>query len=239
MKLSEKIISCRKKLGMSQEELAQALGISRQSISKWETDESLPEINKLKKLSDLFGVSIDWLLADDDDVAENDADAENAQTQAEEAQTQCQNTQERYTEEEHTQQKSTEQEQTKKGTYSEQASMNTKHNYSDFIQGLIDRYGWLAGLRVAVGGVLVMIMGIAIRVIGRKIIFPGSSFSSSGSFPDSLITSNFEEIHSPLASTGYRMFSMIGNIALILGAVVIIFGIILIVVLRQNDESDS
>lgn len=66
MKLSEKIYHCRKKCGYSQETLAQALGISRQAISKWETGESEPEIGKLKLLAEVFGVTTDWLLSEED-----------------------------------------------------------------------------------------------------------------------------------------------------------------------------
>lgn len=65
MKLSEKILYCRKKAGLSQEALANKIGVSRQAISKWETGESTPEVGKLQPLSQVFGVSLDWLLSDD------------------------------------------------------------------------------------------------------------------------------------------------------------------------------
>lgn len=65
MKLSEKIYTCRKKAGWSQEELASRLGVSRQAVSKWETGEAEPELGKLKLLSQVFEVSIDWLLSED------------------------------------------------------------------------------------------------------------------------------------------------------------------------------
>lgn len=66
MKLSEKILTGRKKKGLSQVDLADALGVSRQSVSKWETDESKPEINKLPALARVLDVSIDWLLSEED-----------------------------------------------------------------------------------------------------------------------------------------------------------------------------
>ena len=65
MKLNEKIIYSRKKAGMSQIDLADALGVSRQSVSKWETGESNPDITKLPALAKALGVSIDWLLSED------------------------------------------------------------------------------------------------------------------------------------------------------------------------------
>lgn len=64
MILAEKIQHLRKKLGMSQEALAEKCGVSRQSISKWEADIALPEVDKLLILSKLFSVSIDYLLID-------------------------------------------------------------------------------------------------------------------------------------------------------------------------------
>lgn len=64
MILAEKIIKLRKQQGWSQEELAMKLGISRQSVSKWESTASIPDLDKIIKLSELFGVSTDYLLKD-------------------------------------------------------------------------------------------------------------------------------------------------------------------------------
>lgn len=65
MKLSEKIIELRKINGMTQEELACLCNVSRQSISKWETDIALPETEKLLILGKIFHVSMDLLLKDE------------------------------------------------------------------------------------------------------------------------------------------------------------------------------
>lgn len=62
MKFAEKIQLLRKKLGYSQETLAEKCGVSRQAISKWEADIALPEVDKILMLSKLFGVSTDVLL---------------------------------------------------------------------------------------------------------------------------------------------------------------------------------
>ncbi|MBE6815309.1 MAG: helix-turn-helix transcriptional regulator [Ruminococcaceae bacterium] len=62
MKLYEKITLYRKKNGLSQEELAEKIGVSRQAVSKWETGDALPEITKLKALADTFNVTVDFLL---------------------------------------------------------------------------------------------------------------------------------------------------------------------------------
>lgn len=55
----------RKQQGWSQEELAMKLGVSRQSVSKWESGASIPELDKILQLGELFGVSTDFLLKDD------------------------------------------------------------------------------------------------------------------------------------------------------------------------------
>ena len=65
MILADKILYHRKKLGLSQEELADQLGVSRQSISKWEGAQSIPDMDKIIKLSNLFSVSIDYLMKDE------------------------------------------------------------------------------------------------------------------------------------------------------------------------------
>lgn len=62
MTIGQRIAEQRKKLGLSQEALGEKLGVSRQAISKWESDASVPEIDKLIVLSKLFGVSVGWLL---------------------------------------------------------------------------------------------------------------------------------------------------------------------------------
>ena len=62
MTVGQRIAQKRKELGLSQEALGDKLGVSRQSIYKWESDSALPEVEKLIALSKLFGVSVGWLL---------------------------------------------------------------------------------------------------------------------------------------------------------------------------------
>ena len=64
MALPEKLYALRKKSGLSQEQLAEALNVSRQAISKWEGGSAMPESDKLLALSNYFGVSLDYLLKD-------------------------------------------------------------------------------------------------------------------------------------------------------------------------------
>lgn len=67
MILADKIMSLRKQNGWSQEELAEQLNVSRQSVSKWESGTSIPDIEKIIKMSQLFYVSTDYLLKDSKD----------------------------------------------------------------------------------------------------------------------------------------------------------------------------
>lgn len=64
MKLSEKITALRMGQKLSQEDVAEKLEVSRQSVSKWETGQSVPELDKIVKLAGLFGVSVDELVRD-------------------------------------------------------------------------------------------------------------------------------------------------------------------------------
>ena len=64
MKLPEKIQRERKKMGLSQEKLAEKIGVSRQAITKWENGLASPELEKIVSLSECFKVSTDYLLKD-------------------------------------------------------------------------------------------------------------------------------------------------------------------------------
>ena len=68
MKLNEKIISLRNKYQMSQGDLAEKLNVSRQSVSKWETGASIPDLDKLIAMSELFGITMDELVKEDVEV---------------------------------------------------------------------------------------------------------------------------------------------------------------------------
>lgn len=76
MTIGQRVGQKRKELGLSQEALGEQLGVSRQSIYKWESDSALPEIDKLIALSRLFGVSVGWLLGVEEPPQDDGADAE-------------------------------------------------------------------------------------------------------------------------------------------------------------------
>ena len=65
MILADKITALRKKAGWSQEELAEQLGVTRPSVSKWEGAQSVPDMDKVVQMSRLFGVTTDFLLKDE------------------------------------------------------------------------------------------------------------------------------------------------------------------------------
>ncbi len=65
MIFADKLIQLRKKNGWSQEELAEQMNVTRQSVSKWEGAQSIPDLEKMIRLSELFGVSMDYLLKDE------------------------------------------------------------------------------------------------------------------------------------------------------------------------------
>lgn len=70
MKLGNSLFHARKKSGLSQETVAEKLGVSRQTISKWETDETLPDIRQSKRLALLYHLSLDELIDFDVDIKE-------------------------------------------------------------------------------------------------------------------------------------------------------------------------
>lgn len=68
MTLGQKLKEMRKRLGLSQEQLAEIMNVSRQAITKWENDGGLPDVNNLRELSKIFGVTVDCLLSDDNQI---------------------------------------------------------------------------------------------------------------------------------------------------------------------------
>ena len=70
MTLGEKIKDARKQCGLSQEQLAEKMSVSRSAIAKWETDKGLPDIDNLKALAGFLNVSVDYLLDDEERIDE-------------------------------------------------------------------------------------------------------------------------------------------------------------------------
>ena len=70
MNIGNHLMMARKRKGLSQESVAEKLGVSRQTISKWETCETLPDICQAKTLATIYGISLDELITFDSDVQE-------------------------------------------------------------------------------------------------------------------------------------------------------------------------
>lgn len=70
MNLSNSLFHARKKCGLSQEEVAEKLGVSRQTISKWETNETVPDIYQSKKMAKLYHIALDDLIEFDVELSE-------------------------------------------------------------------------------------------------------------------------------------------------------------------------
>ena len=72
MTLGQKILKLRSDAGISQEQLSEILGVSRQSVSKWEMDQALPQIDKVLQISEYFNISTDELLREKLDIKKSD-----------------------------------------------------------------------------------------------------------------------------------------------------------------------
>lgn len=201
MKFSEKIIWCRKKSGLSQEMLAEKVGVSRQAVSKWETGESEPEISKLKVLAEIFGVTVDWLLSESEEpyINENNSDIRIGESVP-----------------------------GRDDTYLS-AKVST-----GFIKRLIRRYGWLAGVYIAVIGVIWAGMGALVKYISGKMLSGFSSdFFNAPTFPESsdfINAPSFPESEMNL----FNPVDVFGSVFMAVGIIVACIGIILAVYLKKK-----
>ena len=158
LKLCDKIWVCRKKAGLSQEALAEKIGVSRQAISKWETGEAAPEITKLPLLARTFSVTADWLLDDeagfDDEIPEKEA-SPGADAAVESAAS---------------------------PSVPVQAYPEWIDHLPGFLGRMLKKYGWLFGVRLAVSGAMFIVMGLVAMAIASSM---SHSFNdmAGGMFP--------------------------------------------------------
>lgn len=213
MKLPEKILYCRKRALMSQEALAERVGVSRQAVSKWETGEASPEINKLLLLAQAFGVTTDWLLSEDDPQPETPPEPE---------------------------------------APAQEPRPVPTHTWVDDVPGMLGtlmrKYGWLFGVRLAVGGGVMLAFGLLMNLVSNTFIsgmenmgFDGFGYDSMfagdlyGSFGSQMqgATSAFGSI----SATSRSMTGLLSGFVMLIGAVMLIAGVILAVQLRKLDRS--
>ena len=195
MKLGEKITYGRKRAGMSQIDLADALGVSRQSVSKWETGEANPEIAKLPQLAAVLGVSTDWLLSDEDP-ADGYQDPYRRNDE-----------------------------------YGGSASAAPQKNYPDWLDHLpgfmlraAKKFGWIYGVIIAVAGAVFAGFGLLIRVMTKNFIFGGKSAD-----PFSFGYDPFSQVN----QTAWSGFSTISTVVIVIGLLIMLFGIVLAVSLKK------
>lgn len=211
MNLSEKILYCRKKVGMSQLDLADALGVSRQAVSKWETGESNPDVTKLPQMAALFGVTTDYLLSDEP--VEKNAEPSEAPEPPQNP-----------------------------PVYPEWVNNLPRH-----MMNMVKKFGWLYGLRVAVGGALMTAMGLLGRWMFKTMFFSGAGTSyggwtTSGDVPQSIlnglnrqsgfVTSGLDSFH----STAWNVASGFTGFIIFLGICTLLCGVMLALVLRSWGE---
>lgn len=206
MKLSEKIYYCRKKAGKSQEELAALLGVSRQAVSKWETGDAEPEIGKLRLLSETFGVSVDWLLSEE----EPQGAPESAQAAP---------------------------------------AQGGRADWVDALPGMLGRlfrrYGWLAGVYIALTGAGFALVGGLARGMGRSMIsyFSGvdlNPFGSLGGGMSGWTVSGDLPWDGMSGMAGFvrnNPVTVFGTVLLVVGLCLIVAGVVLAVVLKRRARS--
>lgn len=239
MSLNEKILYCRKKAGLSQEALAEQLGVSRQAVSKWETGDAVPEIGKLLLLAKTFDVTTDWLLSEEEAIEYEKTNDYND----------CYNEplhQERY-------------------SYSD--------DWIDRIPGvlgkLVRKFGWLAGVYMAVVGGLFTGIGLIAKFITNRMMsvfnssvnqasnmfggFGGSSvtfYDSEGNVLGAEESAELMDIFGESSVLGYGDFNMSGivqnnpvsifaGILIVVGLVLLIAGIILAIVWKKRADEQK
>ena len=250
MKMNEKILQCRKRMGLSQEELAQQLNTSRQAISKWELGDSQPELNNVIALAKLFGVTTDWLLIDtDDEPAKQEAEPKT------EAEPQPEPVPEQQPQPEWTPPYRTENGARPSHPYEGNGDTWANH-LPGWLGRLVRRYGWLAGVYVAVSGGGTMLIGLIAKALSNSMIQHAeqsfasmgfNGFQTPGTFSmlydqaGAVITD--PSIYDALGMTAPQVTSMFPNpvgmvadLMIILGLLTVIAGVVMAVLLKKKAQ---
>ncbi len=196
MKLNEKIFYCRRKAGLSQEALAEELGVSRQAVSKWETGDAVPEIGKLLVLAKTFDVTTDWLLSEEEPEEkiyntnyywESASRGSDANTFAAEDTTSA----ERF----------------------EKAADDWMDRVPGVLGKLVRKFGWIAGAYIAAGGAGFTMLGVMAKVIVNGMInsFNSATDSLLGGFGSSSVTFFDENGNALSAKESAELTEILGN----------------------------
>jgi len=214
MTLNNKIAYCRKKAGMSQEGLAEVIGVSRQAISKWETGESTPEVGKLLLLSKTFGVTTDWLLSEDGPADEQSKEDEPTGSNP----------------------------YYHKSMDSSADYPAWLDNLPRSIGRLFKRFGWLLGVYVAVVGAIIGLIGGVMKIATSYMVsgFSETTRVTVNGMDGFMVSDNmFFDQYESAANSMMDSFaknnpvSIVATIMLVIGIIMIIGGIILALVLRR------
>ena len=196
MKLSEKILYYRKKAGLSQEELAGRVGVSRQAVSKWELGDAAPEVDKLRALAREFGVTVDELISEE------------------------------------------------VPREPEQAPPPQHSPTAGWLGRMVGRWGWLAGVYIALSGLGVALVGglarFAFSQMFRMVSAGWGAMDPFGSggwelvLPDGTVTSGGM---SGISSMG-QVFLTFATVILAVGLVITLAGAVLAVVLYRKGRKN-
>lgn len=213
MKLQEKILYCRKRAGLSQEGLAEKLGISRQAISKWETGEAVPEISKLLLLANTFHVTTDWLLSEEEPEVEYTDYTFSSTSSIPEASSSI-----------------------------PEANSSWVDSLPGLIGQLVRRFGWLIGVYITFFGAGMAGMGVLARYMVRQMLgnigFGNNLFNTTFPFQTNDITYDgtgwqigIDKTMNNFA-TNNPVYTM-GMVFIVLGILIMIVGIVTIILLRR------
>lgn len=210
MTIGEKIQYMRKKAGLNQEQLAEAVGVSRQAVSKWETGEATPEVGKLLLLCRAFGVTADWLISDDGPDAPSGPDRNREDPKAEA----------RAEEPEYA---------------PEPRSPNWAESAPRVIGRLLKKHGWFLGARAAITGAAFAVLGWVVRMVVSRLFREGEYVSPLNGEAEVVVIPGFL-YNKPYASTVERALNTVSSFFIVLGVVLLVTGIILTLTLRKYRE---
>ncbi len=235
MKLQEKILYCRKKASLSQEALAEQLGVSRQAVSKWETGEAVPEIGKLLTLANTFEVTTDWLLNDTAPIPEPTPFRPSSPSEV---------GGDPWSPGFQTYENDTAQHSQYKDTASSNTSETKNRNWIDSVPGMIGtllrRYGWLFGVYLAIAGAGFTAIGGMARFLSKAMFrsSPFDNFSSDLFGGEVYIDANGQVISSGLSDfASNNPVAIMGLFIMILGILMLVTGIILALVLKRKSRN--
>lgn len=216
MKLNEKIFFFRKRAGLSQEALAEQVGVSRQAVSKWELGEATPELDKLLALARAFSVTTDELLRDTP-IPEEPETADASPDTA-------------------------------RGPAPSPPRRSAQFDEAiGFFGRLIRKFGWLAGVYVALGGFGISLIGGIARYAFSKLFsvtVNNTYFWDVSGLPDG-ITPGDLGLSDPFGSTITGMTQMgeittaIATVILVIGICIMVAGAVLAILLYRKGRKNS